>query len=131
MKNYIDKDGRELQGRIVGANSVSDRCIVESVSGKLVPVGGIRSFESLSEGERVYAMGNPRGLTRTISNGLLSGRRVVGAIRIIQTTAPISPGSSGGGLFDSGGNLIGITTLALKESQNLNVVIPAEDYWPK
>ena len=48
--------------------------------------------------------------------------------RVIQTSAPISHGSSGGGLFDSGGNLLGITTFMLKDAQNLNFAIAAEEY---
>lgn len=129
--SLVEKGGRKLRARLVGAEPGNDRCVVESVSGELVPVRGIRSFESLREGERVYAIGNPRGLSRTISDGLLSGKREVKWHRLIQTTAPISPGSSGGGLFDGAGNLVGITTSALKESQNINLAIPAEDYWPK
>ena len=48
--------------------------------------------------------------------------------RLIQTTAPISPGSSGGGLFDESGNLIGITTFMVSEGQSLNFAIATEDY---
>lgn len=49
-------------------------------------------------------------------------------MRLIQTTAPISPGSSGGGLFDAKGNLIAITAFFLKGSQNLNFAVAAEDF---
>lgn len=127
----VEQGGRKLRARVVGAEARSDRCVVESVSSDLVPVKGVRSFESLREGERVFAIGNPRGLSRTISDGLLSGKREIKSQRFVQTTAPISPGSSGGGLFDGAGNLVGITTSALRESQNINLAIPAEDYWPK
>jgi len=54
----------------------------------------------------------------------LSGKRLDGDTHLIQTSAPISPGSSGGGLFDGKGNLIGITTFMLKGSQNLNLRSP-------
>ncbi len=50
-------------------------------------------------------------------------------IRFVQTTAPISHGSSGGGLFDGHGNLVGITTMTLTGTQNINFAIPAEDFW--
>ena len=125
----IQKDGGKLPGKLVGA--YMDKCVVESTSADLAAISGIRSFASLREGERVYAIGNPRGLKRTISDGLLSGKREGKGVRVVQTTAPISAGSSGGGLFDSAGNLIGITTAFVTESQNLNIVIPAEDYWVK
>src|SRR5258708_13155052 len=60
----------------------------------------------------------------TISNGIVSGfREASGGVKLIQTTAPISAGSSGGGLFDDQGRLVGITTLVAKDSQNLNFPI--------
>ena len=82
-----------------------------------------RKVESLRIGERAYAIGSPRGLERTFSDGLVSGLPGNSSDTIIQTTAAISPGSSGGGLFDSRAQLIGITTVYLKDSQNLNFAI--------
>jgi soluble lytic murein transglycosylase-like protein len=64
-------------------------------------------------------------LELTISEGLISGLRSTPRGQLIQTSAPISPGSSGGGLFSTDGTLIGLTTLSLKDSQNLNFAIPA------
>jgi tetratricopeptide (TPR) repeat protein len=77
-------------------------------------------------GERVYAIGAPAGLELTLSEGLVSGLRRYSEVYVIQTTAPVSHGSSGGGLFDSRGQLIGITTYILKEGQNLNFAMPTE-----
>jgi S1-C subfamily serine protease len=77
-------------------------------------------------GERVYAIGAPEGLELTISEGLVSGLREYENVRVIQTSAAISHGSSGGGLFDVNGRLIGITTFSLKEGQNLNFALPGE-----
>ena len=56
-------------------------------------------------------------------------KRVIDVRRYLQTTAAISPGSSGGGLFDASGNLVGITTMTLRGTQNINFAIPAEDFW--
>ncbi len=81
----------------------------------------------LSVGQKVFALGNPRGLELSLSDGLISALRKDDDQRnlvLIQTTAPISRGSSGGGLFDNAGRLIGITTLVLEDSQNLNFAIP-------
>ena len=86
----------------------------------------IRSLESLNVGERVYAIGAPRGLELTLSDGLLSGIRRDETGPVIQTSAPISPGSSGGGLFDGAGKLIGITTFTLRDSQELNFAIASQ-----
>jgi S1-C subfamily serine protease len=81
----------------------------------------------------VVTLGSPSGLDLTLANGLLSGKREEGALNYVQTTAPISPGSSGGGLFDGRGNLVGITTLVWagreRLNQSLNFAIPAQAFW--
>ena len=84
----------------------SDFCLLDVDSLWGHPVA-IRKFETLSPGERVYALGAPKGQVLSLTSGIISQRRLG---KIIQTDAPISPGSSGGGLFDAGGNLIGLTT---------------------
>ena len=114
---------------VVAANIEADRCVVRARNLQLKPVAGLRRFDTLEVGETVYAIGNPRRLELTMSEGLLSGKRVTGDLRLLQMTAPISPGSSGGGLFDSRGNLAGITSSSLVGAQNINFAIPAEDYW--
>lgn len=77
-------------------------------------------------GERVFAIGNPQGLERTFSEGVVSGlRSLTGIGSVIQHTAPISPGSSGGALFGASGDLIGLTVAYLDSGQNLNFAIPA------
>src|SRR5579859_439567 len=87
----------------------------------------IAPADSTYVGETVYAIGSPRGMELTISNGIISGfREASGGMKLIQTTAPFSPGSSGGGLFDDQGRLVGITTLIAKNSQNLNFAISAQ-----
>lgn len=75
-------------------------------------------------GQKVYTIGNPVGLECSISEGIISGLRVYNNKSFIQTTAPISPGSSGGGLFNESGYLIGITTASIDKGQNLNFAIP-------
>lgn len=79
-------------------------------------------------GQRVYAVGAPRGLEATLSDGLVSGirRSATGGVEYIQTSTPISPGSSGGGLFDDNARLVGITTSGVAgTAQNLNFARPA------
>jgi S1-C subfamily serine protease len=97
-----------------------------SVDGLNAPSVRVRESSTLAVGERVYAIGAPEGLDLTISEGLISGLRGFAKARLIQTSAPISPGSSGGGLFDAEGRLVGITTFYLKEGQSLNFALPAE-----
>gem|GEM_PF-6105546 len=73
----------------------------------------------------MYAIGAPQGLELSLSEGIVSQLRG-GFPPIIQTTVAISPGSSGGGLFNKNGELVGITTFQLKEGQNLNFALPVE-----
>jgi len=78
------------------------------------------------EGSRVYAVGNPQGLTNTISEGLVSGiRKINDELSLVQTTAAISPGSSGGPLLTADGQVVGVTTLFLVKGQNLNFAVPS------
>lgn len=86
-----------------------------------------RKTNTLRIGERAFAIGAPRGLDRTLSDGLVSGLPSSDEVTLVQTTASISQGSSGGGLFDSQGRLVGITTVYLKGSQNLNFAVSADD----
>jgi len=80
----------------------------------------------LRVGAKVYAIGSPKGLELTFSDGLVSRLREVDKGFYIQTTAPISLGSSGGGLFDEKGRLIGLPTYFLNQGQQLNFALPVE-----
>jgi len=74
-------------------------------------------------GQRVFALGTPEGLGWSISDGIISALRESSGMTLIQTTAPISSGSSGGGLFDEQGRLLGITAFRVVEGQNLNFAV--------
>ena len=80
--------------------------------------------ESSSPGQKIYVIGSPKGLPATISDGIVSGMRDFDGHKLIQMTAPISPGSSGGPVLNSKGELIGISVSQLTEGQNLNFAIP-------
>ncbi|MBE6983012.1 MAG: serine protease [Ruminococcaceae bacterium] len=80
---------------------------------------------SVLTGEKVYAIGSSLGLTSTLSEGIVScALRQFYNDLYIQTTAPISPGNSGGPLFDKYGNVIGINTMQMADGQNLNFAVP-------
>src|SRR3989449_9719051 len=102
-----------------------DLCRLKAEGLKAPPVT-VRASSTLAVGERVYTIGAPEGLELSLSEGLISGLREFEQVRLIQTSAAISPGSSGGGLFDNQGRLVGITTFFLKEGQNLNFALPGE-----
>ncbi len=88
----------------------------------------IRPYDDIKVGERALTIGTPQGLELTVADGIVSSKRTHEERRLIQTSAPISQGSSGGGLFDAQGHLLGITTFQLKVGQNLNFAIAAEDF---
>lgn len=115
--------------RVVSADFGTDRCILAVDDGGLQRVPGVRPFDDLDIGEATFTVGSPSGLERTLGEGIVSGLRSVRGVRYVQTTAPISEGSSGGGLFDAYGNLIGITTQYVYGGQALNFAIAAEEYW--
>ena len=83
-------------------------------------------------GEEVVAIGNPLSLESTVSNGIVSAIRTVEdeGGKFVQITAPISPGSSGGPLFNMAGEVVGITTSGLRGGENLNFAIPINDAKP-
>lgn len=97
-----------------------------NVANMTAPAVTLGSIKSLRIGQKVYAIGAPQGLDLTISDGIISSFRNAPGGEVIQTTAPISPGSSGGGLFDASGKLIGIVAFQSRTGQNLNFAIPAD-----
>ena len=89
-----------------------------------LPLGDSSAVEV---GEEVYAVGNPEGLEGTFSQGIISGIRRVGDRDLIQITAPISHGSSGGPVLNKHGQVVGIAVGAIRTGQNLNFAIPASE----
>jgi S1-C subfamily serine protease len=118
--------GAETRAASLGiADEQFDLCRLY-VPGLQAPPVGIASVESLRTGQKVFAIGAPQGLDLTISEGIVSSLREVPDGTVIQTTAPISPGSSGGGLFNAAGQLVGITTFQHRYGQNLNFALPVD-----
>jgi len=76
-------------------------------------------------GDKVVAIGNPKGLEGTVSEGIVSGLRPVEQFNIFQITAPISPGSSGGPVLNTQGEVLGVATFTITDAQNLNFAVPA------
>lgn len=126
---WLRKGNQMVKATPLGGDGQTDRCLMTVSPGRLSAVPGVRSWEDLKVGETVYSIGAPKGLEATLGQGLVSGLRVIKGLRYVQTSAPISPGSSGGGLFDSAGNLIGITTFHIRDADGLNFAIAAEEYF--
>ena len=120
----VEAAGRSLPAKVEYADSDLDLALIV-VQGEVLPISKISKQMKPVIGTRVFAIGSPFGLENTISDGLLSGIRESNNVKTIQTTAAISSGNSGGGLFDTDGQLLGITTFKLKGGENLNFAIDA------
>lgn len=81
---------------------------------------------NLNIGQPVFVVGNPQGLEGTFSSGLVSSIRRFGDNYLVQMTAPISPGSSGGPVLNDAGKVVGVSVGMLQGGQNLNFAIPSE-----
>jgi hypothetical protein len=116
------------RARVVHAAREFDLCeldIVEPGTGFDRPVE-IAPADALAVGDPVFAIGAPMGMELTISSGIVSAFRQERKAHLVQITAPISHGSSGGGLFDRQGRLVGITTMGIVAGQNLNFAVSAQ-----
>ncbi|MCA3452334.1 MAG: TonB family protein [Rhodobacter sp.] len=125
---FVAREGKRIRAVLVDENPSTDLCALRFRPGKPfhVPISGAVHHHSLAVGQRVYAIGAPRGLELTMSSGIVSAIRTISdELTLVQTDAAISPGSSGGGLFDEQARLVGITTFLIRESQNLNFALTA------
>ncbi|MFM9925258.1 trypsin-like peptidase domain-containing protein [Variovorax sp. H27-G14] len=105
-----------------------DLCVLLTSTPLQLPAVPIAPVDGLRVGQRVFAIGSPHGLELTLSEGLISALRpkAQGQLPIIQTSAPVSAGSSGGGLFDTEGRLVGVTVRVTPGGANLGFAYPAQ-----
>ena len=124
-----DGQPKALPARLTLWDVQRDLCQLEASGLKAQPVV-LGSASAVAVGQPAYAIGHPKGLDLTLSAGLVSSRRLnnAGQLVLLQTSAAISGGSSGGGLFNEHGELLGLTTIAsvTPDAQNLNFAIPAD-----
>lgn len=97
---------------------------------QLTPMRFYSGREELRRGQKVVAIGSPLGLFNSVSDGIISGFREINGIDMIQFTAPISGGSSGGALLNMHGEVIGISTAGFSKGQNLNLAVGYKDIIP-
>ncbi|MGQ9683991.1 MAG: S1C family serine protease [Anaerolineae bacterium] len=126
-------DGRSLDAQVVGIDPQSDLAIlqVEATADLPAPLEFGRS-DTLRVGQRAIAIGNPFGLDRTLTMGVISslgrpldlGEQVL--YDVIQTDAAINPGNSGGPLLDSSGKVIGINTAVRSGAENIGFAVPVD-----
>jgi hypothetical protein len=104
---------------VLASDPVKDLAIIK-VTGRNLPVLKVADSDTVQVGERVVAIGSPLGLESTVSDGIVSALRKEEGASWLQTTAPVSPGNSGGPLLRLDGTVVGIITWNLKLGQNLN-----------
>lgn len=110
---------------VLAASAEHDLALLR-VEAKDLPVVALGNSDAMRAGDAVVAIGNPLGLENTVSNGLVSARRMLDQdTEVLQISAPIAPGSSGGPVFNDRGEVIGIATAVLLQGQNLNFGMPA------
>ena len=131
---YHNKNGQldrqsYKQVRIIAMNKFADLALLK-VEDKGAPKFSwvlLADAASLSVGDRVFAIGSPLGLERTVTEGILSTKtRQIGGELYMQTTAQINPGNSGGPLFNLRGEVIGVTNMKLTFGEGLGFAIPIE-----
>lgn len=113
--------------RILAENKEADLVLIVTD----IPTHEIKYLEVTGKlpevGEKIYAIGHPMGLEKTLSEGIVSAiRKLPNLGEIIQITAPISPGSSGGPVFNSSGLVIGVARATVRTGQNLNFAVPGQ-----
>lgn len=111
---------------VIAVDKALDLAILRIRTGGEKPLA-LGESRTAAVGEHVVAIGNPLGLGDTVSDGLLSGMREFDdGVRVLQISAPISPGSSGGPVLNDRGQVIGIATFVVNRGQNLNFAVPID-----
>jgi S1-C subfamily serine protease len=126
------QDGTSFDAALVGADPATDLALLRA-SGSSLPYAAMGDSSALRVGQIVIAIGNPFGFQSTVSTGVVSalGRALRSAERrlienIIQHTAPLNPGNSGGPLVDSRGRVVGINTAIIAMAQGIGFSIPSD-----
>lgn len=108
---------------VVDVDDAKDIAVLK-LKGFKLPVVKLGDSDQTEIGESITVISSPEGLTNSLSTGVVSGVRRLEGLRVFQITAPISQGSSGGAVFDSSGNVVGIVTYLLRGGQNINFAVP-------
>lgn len=124
---FLDRDGRLTSVRLTIEDAERDLCVLHSLGGGLHHIDGVRSGDSIRVGEQAYAIGAPFGFDRTLSDGLVSRMPIENGSSYIQLSAPTFKGSSGGGVFDARGCLMGIMRFRIEEHEAFGFAIPVGD----
>lgn len=119
--------GQDIRYQIEGVVAYDERhdLALLRINGTTGPALAVEESDVIAVGDDVFAIGSPGGYEGTFSQGLVSGVRRVGSVPLLQITAPISRGSSGGPILNARGRVVGVTTALVEGEQNLNFASPA------
>jgi hypothetical protein len=118
-------DGAEYRDvSMVAADPASDLALMQIPGASGLPALRMGSDTQMEVGDRVFVMGNPLGMSGTFTDGMVSGKRPLEGVAMLQISAPISPGSSGGPVMNERGEVIGVATMMVMGGQNLNMAVP-------
>jgi serine protease Do len=118
-------DGAEYREvSLVAADPASDLALMQIPGASGLPAMPMGSDAQMEVGDRVFVMGNPLGMGGTFTDGMVSGKRPLEGVAMLQISAPISPGSSGGPVMNERGEVIGVATMMVMGGQNLNMAVP-------
>lgn len=120
---YPNSQRSDMASAIIGIDKATDLALVRTKEFRSENPLMLGNSDKLSVGSTIYTAGNPQGLEGTFTDGLVSNKQRFNGIEIVQISAPISQGSSGGPVLDSSGHVIGVSTAYLKTGQNLNLAI--------
>jgi hypothetical protein len=116
--------------RYINIDPANDLVLMQLVgernSAVVLPAVRIADSRLVAAGQRIYTVSAPRGLPQSFSDGLLSAIRSINGQQLLQITAPISPGSSGGPVFNQEGEVVGVIREQLTSGQNLNFAVPID-----
>lgn len=135
------KDGRTFDGRVLGADSVTDLAVIK-IDGNSLPTVSLGDSDRVKVGDWAIAVGNPLGLDNTVTLGIISTLNRPSAkvgipdkrLDFLQTDAAINPGNSGGPLLSDRGEVIGINTAIRADANGIGFAIPvnkAKEIYPR
>lgn len=122
---FVEQGAFRIPASLEKRDSINDVAIIK-VGIEIAAAPLTISEKKPSPGESIFVIGNPEGLEKSISTGVVADVRDFNGRQLLQITAPISHGSSGGPVLNAAGKVVGITIAMLKDGQNLNFAVPAE-----